>query len=418
MSGGTTCVINATLAGIIRTAQGSGAVGRIYVGCPGIQGVLKESMLDLTEMTPEELELLAYTPSSGFAGTARIKPLEESELNQLGRIFDAYQIRYFINIGGNGTIKQSIAVSARLGQVVQVASAAKTVDNDLGDAEFDDVLYTPGFPSCAHYWRHKTLILDQENQGACEHDTVLIAQTFGRKTGFLAGCARLADPERQMPLLILLPEDQRPLQEVLGAIEQIVIRCGRAVVVMSEGYDVGDLGERYDRSGQVMYGSSRTTAAQNLVNHLADMGIQARSFIPTIDQRSDSLFLSELDLMRAYEVGRLTMRALLEGERSFLGSMARSVGGEGRAEFRCVSFSRIQDYSRRMPPQWIAAGEYDVTDAYLEYVLPLIGRTFIDLPQQDGQMIFLTRPNRFASKRLTNSGQNETVGAQTERVEA
>lgn len=417
MSGGTTCVINATLAGIIRTAQQSGAVERIFVGCPGIQGALKESMLDLTEMSSDELELLAYTPSSGFAGTARIKPLEEAELERLGAVLDAHQIRYFINIGGNGTIKQSMAISSYLGGMVQIASAAKTVDNDLGDAEFEEVLYTPGFPSCAHYWRHKTMILDQENLGACEHDAVLIAQTFGRKTGFLAGCARLADPERRMPLLLLLPEDQRPLEEVLGAIERMLIRHGRAVVVMSEGYDAGDLGERYDRSGQVMYGSSRTTAAQNLVNHLADRGVQARTFIPTIDQRSESLFVSELDLMRSYEVGRLTLQSLLDGERNFLGSMARSPLGRDQAEFRCIPFSRIQDYSRRMPSKWIAAGEFDVTDDYLEYVLPLIGRTWIDLPQEEGQMVFLARPNRYAPKRLTGCGSQQPQTVLTERMD-
>lgn len=416
MSGGTTCVINATLAGIIRAAQKSDAVKRIYAGCPGIQGALKESLLDVTDMTSDELELLAYTPSSGFAGTARIKPLEESELTRLGALFDAHQIRYFINIGGNGTIKQSMAIAAHLDGSVHIASAAKTVDNDLGDAEFEDVLYTPGFPSCAHYWRHKTAVLDLENQGACEHDAVLIAQTFGRKTGFLAGCARLADPERQMPLLILLPEDQRPLEEILEAVERMVLDRGRAVVVMSEGYDVGDLGERYDRSGQVMYGSSRTTAAQNLVNHLADKGIQARAFIPTIDQRSESIFVSELDLMRAYEVGRLTMESLLDGERNFLGSMARSYAGKDQVQFRCIPFSRIQDYSRSMPRSWIAQGEFDVTDAYLEYVLPLIGRTFVDLPRADGQMVFLTRPNRFVPKRLGQCQATEQPAAPMERI--
>jgi hypothetical protein len=167
-----------------------------------------------------------------------------------------------------------------------------------------------------------------------------------------------------------------------------------------------------------MYGSSRTTAAQNLVNHLAEKGIQSRSYIPTIDQRSESLFVSELDLMRAYEVGRLTMESLLDGERNFLGSMSRASAGSGQARFRCIPFSRIQDYSRQMPPSWIASGEFDVSDAYLEYVLPLIGRTFIDLPRADGQMVFLARPNCFAPKRLSPSGMKEPPNVSAERMKA
>lgn len=403
MSGGTTCVINATLAGILKAAQKSGRVSRIYAGYPGIQGALKESMLDLTDITDSDLELLYYTPASGFIGTTRIKPLEREQLLLLGRVLEAHDISYFINIGGNGTIKQSMCISSCLGDAIQIASVAKTVDNDLGDAAFEKVLYTPGYPSCANYWRNKVWIMDQENQGACEHDKVLIAQTFGRKTGFLAACARLADLDRQMPLLILLPEDQQPLSELMNAIQQTISKYGRAMVVMSEGYDVGDLGERYDLSGQIMYGTSRTTAAQLLVNNLADIGIQARSFIPAIDQRSDIHFVSELDLMRAYQVGFFTVCSLLDGARDFLGSISRHPYNPEEVDYICVPFAETQNYTRIMPPNWIHPGTFDVSDEYLEYAVPLLGNTCVTLPSEEGQLLFLARPETFVKPRLNTA---------------
>jgi len=373
MSGGTTSVINATLAGIITAAQKAGCIDRILAGYHGIKGVLAESLIDLTDLTENDLELLYYTPASGFIGTTRVKPLGENELTRLADVFVAYDVGYFVNIGGNGTIKQSVSISKRLGVEVSIAAVPKTVDNDLGDAEFEKVLYTPGFPSCAQYWRHKVWIMNQENLGAFSHDQVLITQTFGRKTGFLAGCARLGDIDRRIPLIILLPEDQRPLYGVLERIRKTVRERARAIVVLAEGYDVGDLGERYDLSGQVMYGTSRTTGVQLLVNHCADSGIQARGFVPGFDQRSDISFVSALDLQRAHGLGKETVERLAAGENNFLASIARRMGRPGEIEFVSVGFDQADDYSRVLRPEWISYGNFDVTDEYVAYVEPLIG---------------------------------------------
>jgi len=395
MSGGTTSVINATLAGIIRAAQKCGGVDRILAGYQGIKGVLEESLIDLTDLAESDLELLYYTPASGFVGTSRVRPVGDEELPRLAEVFAAHNVGYFINIGGNGTIEQSIRISKELSYEVNVASVAKTVDNDLGDAEFEKVLYTPGFPSCANYWRHKVWMMNQENSGACSHDKVLIAQTFGRKTGFLAGCARLGDIGRQIPLIILLPEDQRSLYEVLAWIDSVVRERGRAIVVLSEGYDLGDIGERYDLSGQVMYGTSRTTSAQLLVNHCVDAGIQARAFIPGFDQRSSIRFVSALDLQRAYLAGRETVERLNAGESDFLASVAKDLVSGGEVDFIAIKFAQINNYSRVLPQRWISRGNFDVADEYIDYVEPLIGDGVVDIPEAAGKPVFVCprRPN-------------------------
>jgi len=388
MSGGTTNVINATLAGIIKSAQKADRIARILAGYPGIKGALEESLIDLTDLTETDLELLYYTAASGFTGTTRVKLMSGEELMRLAEVFAAHNIGYFINIGGSGTIKQSLQMSRELPFEVNMAAVAKTVDNDLGDAEFEKVLYTPGFPSCAHYWRYKVRMMNQENLGAFSHDKVLIAQTFGRKTGFLAGCARLGDITQEIPLIILLPEDQRQLNEVLEHIKNVVRERDRAIVVLSEGYDVGDIGERYDLSGQVMYGTSQTTGVQLLVNHCADIGIQARGFIPGFDQRSDIRFVSALDLRRAYRVGREAVERLDAGERDFLASISRSSTSSNQVEFTSITFAEIGDYCRVLPGRWISYGNFDVTDGYIEYVEPLIGNEPVDIPSLSGKLAF------------------------------
>jgi 6-phosphofructokinase 1 len=72
-SGGPTCVINSSLRGVIEAAREFGNVGTVYGGCHGIEGVLKEELLDLTAQPEEEIALLRYTPVAGSIGTCRYK---------------------------------------------------------------------------------------------------------------------------------------------------------------------------------------------------------------------------------------------------------------------------------------------------------------------------------------------------------
>lgn len=374
MSGGTTCVINATLVGIIQESRKSGEINKIYAGRNGLPGVFANDLVDLSNISEEELNRIYYTPTSGYIGTSRIKFLDETEMQQLAQKFSENDISYFFNIGGNGTIKQSMAISQAV-KDVKVVSIAKTVDNDLGDQEFEKVYFTPGYPSCANYWLHKTHIFNQENIGAHSHDQVIVSQTFGRETGHLAACARLADPQRKMPLLILLPEDQRSTDELISAVKQTIKLHKRAMIVMSEGYHISDIGERNDLSGQIMYGSSTTTQAQNLVNLLCGIGIQARAFIPGYDQRDEILLASEYDLKYACGVGSYAVQKVLEGEGSFLSSISSNTRGD--ITYIMVPFAEIGDFSRRLPGRWIRYGEFDVTDAFVDYAMPLVGKGLV-----------------------------------------
>jgi 6-phosphofructokinase 1 len=375
MSGGTTTVINATLVGIIKQARKSGKIKHIYAGYPGISGVLNENIVDLSKIEEKELDKLYYTPASAFIGTTRVDLLSLNELKKLYDIFKAHDIKYFLNIGGNGTIKQTISISKALPEVNCVA-LPKTVDNDLGDFDFKNVFYTPGFPSCANYWKFITRIMNQENLGAFSHDEVLVTQTFGRETGFLAGCARLSDKERKLPLLILLPEDQRTIEEVMAKIKQTIAKFGRAMIVMTEGYEIDDLGRQFDYTGQTMYGSSKTTSAQNIVNKCMENNIQARCFIPSIDQRSNILYTTKEDLLHAKNIGIFAVQKLLENYNNFFATICHS--RTKHISYKMLPFENIKDFSRRMPNKWIDFGNFDVTDSFVNYVESIIGTPLIN----------------------------------------
>lgn len=389
MSGGTTTVINSTLAGIIETAQKNSAIGKIYAGCPGIIGVLKENIIDLTDINGYELSKLKRTPGSAFVGTTRVAMLNAWELQKIEEVFGKYNISYFINIGGNGTIKQTKAISAYFQDKIKTAAVPKTVDNDLGDSEFIKVFFTPGFPSCVNYWSKKLQLLNLDNFGACSHDKVLIAQTFGRETGFIAGSARVSDPNRTLPLIILIPEEQQDINAVLGRIERDLRVHNRSLVVLSEGYKIGEIGKAYDPVGQVMYGSSQSTSAQMLVNACMAGGIQARSYIPTVDQRMAIDDILNFDNNIAFQLGVFTVEQLVRGNTDFLSSIADTNMVESLIS---IPFDEINDYSRIMPDQWIAKGEFDVKDEYVKYL-----RSFFKYSKFEKN--FENYENRFALRR-------------------
>ncbi len=364
MSGGTSPVINATLAGILTASDRAPSIEKVYAGYPGFQGVLEGSLKDLARLDAADRARLYRTPGSSVIGTTRVAPMEDETLERFAAQLKTHEIDMVINIGGNGTIKQTRAMARALSGRIRFASCPKTVDNDLGDQDYAAMLFTPGFASCANQWIHHTRLFDIENRGAAQHDKILVAQTFGRETGFITGVARIADRNRELPLLILLPEDQQPVDAVLTKLDDTLSHHGRAVVIMSEGYSMGDIGIRRDLSGHVMFGSSRGTNAQLLVDYCSGAGMQARTVIPTVLQRVFTDRVMEFDRDIAFQQGVKTVEALMSGQSEFLMGLYAdpAIGVEP------IPYETFDDYSRSLPPSFIAPGQFDVSEEYVRYL--------------------------------------------------
>ena len=91
-SGGPTAAINASLAGVYRTAKDRGA-NKVYGMLHGIQGLLKEKYIDLSDHIKTELdaELLKRTPAA-FLGSCRYKLPEIHENREVyDKIFEIYR---------------------------------------------------------------------------------------------------------------------------------------------------------------------------------------------------------------------------------------------------------------------------------------------------------------------------------------
>jgi ATP-dependent phosphofructokinase / diphosphate-dependent phosphofructokinase len=393
-SGGPTPVINSSLRGIIEAARQSREIATVYGARHGIEGVLKEELLDLSAQSPEEVALLRYTPAAGSIGTCRYKlrPKQTEDFDRVIDVLRAHDVGYLLYIGGNDSMDTADRI-ARLAQDrgldLTAVGVPKTIDNDVGDSEFRLIDHTPGYGSVARYWMHKVQEANQENAGSCPADPVLVMQAMGRKIGFIPAAARLADPGREMPLLIYLAESPCTLAQLADQVCDQLRRSHRCMVVISEGFDVGNLGDVKDSFGHTSFGSSKLSVAQVVVNYLNQVGLPckgaARGNVPGTDQRHAIAYASPVDLDEAYCVGQKAVELASSGQSGFMATILRDPGTIYSVRYDKVPLAEVANSERSFPKQWIAPGGCDVTDDFVRYAKPLVGSDMITLPTIDGR---------------------------------
>lgn len=408
-SGGPSPVINNSLRGIIEAARDHAAIGRVFGAHHGIEGVLKEDLLDLSSQPPEEVSLLQYTPAAGYIGTCRykLKPENERDFERVIDVFRAHDVGYFLYIGGNDsmdTADQIAALAQAKGLDLVAVGVPKTIDNDVGDAAFRLIDHTPGYGSTAKYWMHMVQFAEEENRGSCPADPVLVLQAMGRKIGFIPAAARLADPQRELPLLIFMAERHFGLGELADRVNDTLRKHGRAVVVVSEGFDVGKLGEVRDAFGHTSFSSSQQTVAGAIVNYLNDVGLAARgaarSNVPGTDQRHSLALASTVDLDEAYEVGRKALELAATGKSGFMATILREPGEPYRVRYDKVPLAEVANSERFFPADWIAPSGTDVKDEFIRYARPLVGDDMLQLPVEGGLVRMARLQPKFVEKRL------------------
>jgi len=409
-SGGPTPVINSTLRGIVEMCREMpDRFGSVYAGFHGIEGVLKEELLDMSVQSKEEICLLSVTPAAGSIGTCRykLKAHQEQDFERVIEVFKAHDVGYFFYIGGNDsmdTAHKVANVAQEHGLDLVAIGGPKTIDNDVGDSEFKLIDHTPGYGSVARYWALTVQNANQENTGSCPSDPVLVIQAMGRKIGFIPAAARLADPEREMPLQIYMRESGLTLGQMADLVNDELKRSGRCIVVVSEGFDVGDVGERKDSFGHTQFSSSATSVEQLVVNYLNEVGLaahgSARGNIPGTDQRHNMIYASTVDLEEAYKLGQKAAEIAVEDGSGYMSTILREPGPIYRVRYDKVPLEQVANSERHFPSGWIADNQIDVTDEFVRYARPLIGDNWPAIPLVDGRQRFARLERTFAPQKL------------------
>ena len=409
-SGGPSPVINSSLRGIIETCKEyPGIFGTVYAGWHGIEGVLKEELLNLSAQHEDEVALLRYTPAAGSIGTCRykLKPKQEEDFARVVDVMKAHDIGYFFYIGGNDSMDTANKVSKiahEHGLDLVAVGVPKTIDNDVGDSEFKLIDHTPGYGSVARYWMAMVQNANEENGGSCPADPVLVMQAMGRKIGYIPAAARLADPKREMPLQLYLTESKVTAEQLCDNVNDQLQRDGRCIVVVSEGFEVGDIGERKDSFGHTQFSAAKITAGQKVVNLLNDNGLPvggaARGQVPGTDQRMASIYASIVDLDEAYKVGQKAVEIAASGENGWMATILRRPGRIYNVDYDKVPLEQVANSERMFPEAWLTPNKIDVTDDFLRYAQPLIGEDWPSVPLVHGRQRYTRFQPLFADQKL------------------
>lgn len=401
-SGGPTSVINNSIRGVIDELISSKKVDKIYGAMMGILGVLKEELIDISAQEPRQIALLSETPSAGTIGSCRYKIKNDGDLARTVEVFKKNNVRYFFYCGGGDSMDTANKIS-KLAQKENLelicTGIPKTIDNDVGgplqtDGTFSVCDHDPGYGSVARNLAINILEANEENKASYTSDPVLVIGVMGRKIGFIPAAARLADPKREVPLLIIIPESlskddyQGNLEIITGKVNEKLKKEGRCIVVIGEGVNVGDLGILRDSFGHTQFSASEKTVEQVLTNYLNGIdrkdnqgraksrlivrGI-ARTERPGTRQRREIAYVSEIDRDEAYQVGVYAAKIALSGENGFMSTIVRNPDLPYKVNYDKILLDTVANSEREFPKKWIASNRVDVTDEFINWALPLIG---------------------------------------------
>ena len=227
--GGPTAVINQSMAGVVLEARKFRNVERVYGAYHGVRGIINEDLLDLTQETSHNIEMVANTPSSAL-GSTRDKP-DLKYCHEIFTVLRAHGIGYFFYIGGNDSSDTVRIVSeeARAANYpLRCIHIPKTIDNDLVGND-----HTPGFPSAARFVAQAFMGANLDNAAL---PGVYVGVVMGRHAGFLTAASALGKkfPD-DGPHLIYVPERIFDIERFLADVKTNYERHGRCVIAVSEG---------------------------------------------------------------------------------------------------------------------------------------------------------------------------------------
>lgn len=384
-SGGPTAVINQSLVGAVQALRGFEPVKRIYGMRHGVNGLVRDQLVDLTRFADDKLEGIARTPSAAL-GSSRDKP-DADYCAQILHACTKYNIRYFFYIGGNDSsdtcrIVNELAIQA--GYEMRCFHIPKTVDNDLMGSD-----HTPGYPSAA---RFQALAFMSDSLDNASLPGIKINVVMGRHAGFLTAASALArgrgkSSDRNGPHLIYLPEVPFDSERFVADVQAVYDRLGRCQVAVSEGIQdsggrpiAATLVETLDRDA---HGNIQLSGVSALGDALADL---CRKRVKTSSGkaarvRADTFgYLqrcwpdpSPIDAREARAAARFAVKCAARGDHSGSVAITRAKGKTYKAQFEPLELSDVAAKTRHMPPEFID-GHNNVTKAFLDYVEPLVGK--------------------------------------------
>jgi len=380
-SGGPTCAINASLAGVLRAGQKSEKIDRIYGVMNGIEGILNNRLIDLSQIISDEekYQLLLRTPSA-VLGSCRKKLPDYHENNEIyEKITESLRsagIGIFFYIGGNDSMDTVAKYAAYLHEKsiddIKIIGIPKTIDNDLCVTD-----HCPGFGSAAKYVCTTVQEIARDSN-VYSMPSVTIIEAMGRHAGWLAAsaaCIRVNG--EQAPQLIYLPESVFSSEKFISDVKEKMKKHKAVIAVVSEGVKTADgkfAAEEYQSGQKDVFGHAYLAGIGKFLEKLVSekIGCKVRSIELNVMQRCSSHIASAEDIESSAAIGEAALDAALAGKSGCMMTFIRESDKPYSYSIGTTDAAAAANSEKLFPSEWINDEGNDVLPAAYDYFMPLI----------------------------------------------
>jgi len=377
-SGGVTAVINATACGLIQEARRHpDKIGKVYAGRDGIIGALTEDLIDTSLETDEDIARLRSTPGGAFGSCRyKLKSLEDhrAQYERLIEVFKAHEIGYFFYNGGNDSMDTAWKVSQiaeKMGYPVVCVGVPKTVDNDLPLTDC-----CPGFGSVAKYVATSIREAGYDVASMARTSTkIFVLEVMGRHAGWItAACGLASESVGEPPHILLFPEVPFNPERFLARVDECVKQYGYCTVAVSEGLSDVDGKLIADSGSKDAFGHSQLGGVGQIVAQLIKdkLGYKYHWALADYLQRSARHLASRTDVEQAHALGVAAVNLALQGKNAMMATIDRLADAPYRWKIGEAPLKDVANVERKMPPEFISADGFHITDACRTYLQPLI----------------------------------------------
>lgn len=409
-SGGPTCAINASVAGVIQEAGKHEGIEEIYGGLNGILGILNEDLIDLNDEKARTIEGLKHTPSAAL-GTCRYKidfkkkPEQAArDMDRLFEVFKAHNIRFFFYAGGNDSQDTSHKIheqAIQRGYEMRVIGVPKTIDNDLPHTD-----HCPGYGSVIKY--NATTVMEvatDVGSMATDDGSCCIIEVMGRSAGWIAAGTILAkrNPE-DAPHIILLPEIPFDEEKFLAKVKETVSTLKYCIVVVGEGLknakgeEIGADKTRLDAFGHPLLSGAAERLAEIVQGKL---NTKTRTVKLGYAQRAAAHSASATDIAEAVACGEAAVRAAMSGKSGFMVKIVRTSSNPYQWTTDLHDLKEIANEEHFIPRDWITEDGLSLNEKFIEYARPLIEGE-VKVPREGGLPRFVSLEKSRLEKKLPN----------------
>ena len=379
-SGGPTCAINASLAGVVKAGLSSEKIDKVYGALNGIEGIIADRLVDMSEYvdTEEERELLLRTPSAVLGSCRKKLPdyhTDEETYKIITERFRQHDIGMFFYIGGNDSMDTVAKLSAYYSEKnidIKVVGIPKTIDNDLCETD-----HCPGFGSAAKYVAATVQEITRDSN-VYNVPSVTVVEAMGRHAGWLtaAACCMRANGETA-PHVIYLPETVFSADKFIEDVKEQMKQHKAVIAVVSEGVKNADgrfAAESCQSNKVDAFGHSYLSGIGKFLEQLVTekIGCKVRSIELNVMQRCSSHIASLTDIEESQLIGEEAVKAGLDGQTGVMMIFRRESDSPYRVSISSVSADKAANSEKFFPSEWINDEENNVKDEAMSYFMPLI----------------------------------------------